>query len=132
MNVAQRMGWGWWIVMAVSLSVTAYAQTESTTTEQAQGPTATVGASVANGPKTVTGEVINITPSQTSASGEALRISMNLQDAQLRDVLKVFSQQSRLNIIAAKEVEDQRVTLFLENVAVQDALQQSCSSRLQC
>lgn len=66
----------------------------------------------------------NVAAEGVSEDGGPLRIAMNLQDAQLRDVLKVFSQQSQLNIIAAKEIEDQRVTLFLKDVGVQDALSQ--------
>ncbi|MBN1793863.1 MAG: hypothetical protein JW844_02745 [Candidatus Omnitrophica bacterium] len=50
------------------------------------------------------------------------RITMDLKDASLKDVLKIFSQQSGLNFIAAETVEDKRITLYLEDVSVQDAL----------
>jgi len=52
------------------------------------------------------------------------RISMTLQDAELKEVLKVFSQQSQMNIIASKDVEDQPITLYLDQVEPLDALAQ--------
>jgi type IV pilus secretin PilQ/predicted competence protein len=51
------------------------------------------------------------------------KISMDFQDANMKDVLKVFSQQSGLNFIASDEVKDRTVTLFLDNVPVEEALQ---------
>ena len=53
---------------------------------------------------------------------EPQRISMDFQEAALRDVIKVFSQQAGLNFVAAKEIENKRVTLYLDGVTVQDAL----------
>lgn len=53
---------------------------------------------------------------------EGRRISMDFQEAELRDVLKIFSQQAGLNFVASKEIEDKKVTLYLEGVTVQDAL----------
>lgn len=50
------------------------------------------------------------------------RISMDFKDASLKDVLKVFSMQSGLNFIAGEEVEDRKVTLYMEDVPVSDAL----------
>ncbi|MBU0744539.1 MAG: hypothetical protein KKE11_04150 [Gammaproteobacteria bacterium] len=50
-------------------------------------------------------------------------VSLDFKDAGLKDVLKVFSQQSGLNFIAAKSVEDRTITLYMENVVVEDALQ---------
>lgn len=49
-------------------------------------------------------------------------ISMDFQDANLKDVLKVFSQQANLNFIASESVKDRKVTLYLDKVSVQDAL----------
>ncbi|UCH12119.1 MAG: hypothetical protein JSW18_04700 [Candidatus Omnitrophota bacterium] len=49
-------------------------------------------------------------------------ISMDFQGVALRDVLKVFSQQAGLNFVAVKEIEDKKVTLYLDGVTVQDAL----------
>ncbi len=49
-------------------------------------------------------------------------ISMDFKDANLKDVLKIFSIQSGLNFIASEEIEDRTVTLYLENVSAEDAL----------
>lgn len=50
------------------------------------------------------------------------RITADFAGAELKDVLKAFSQQSGLNFVASQEVENKKVTLFLDNVTVQDAL----------
>lgn len=50
------------------------------------------------------------------------RISMDFKDASLKDVLKIFSQQSGLNFVASKDIEDTNLTLYMENVTVQQAL----------
>ena len=49
-------------------------------------------------------------------------ISVDFQDAQLKDVLKILSQQSGLNFIATEQVKGKRITLYLNKVSVQDAL----------
>jgi len=49
---------------------------------------------------------------------------MDFKDANLKDVLKVFSQQSGLNFITSQEVEDRTVTMYLDNVPVEEALEQ--------
>ncbi len=51
-----------------------------------------------------------------------MRISMDFKDANLKDVLKIFSQQSGLNFIASERVRERSVTLYLDQVSVQDAL----------
>ncbi|HOW36248.1 MAG TPA: secretin N-terminal domain-containing protein [Candidatus Omnitrophota bacterium] len=50
-------------------------------------------------------------------------ISMDFKDASLTDVLKIFSQQSGLNFIAAENVADKKITLFLDKVPVEEALE---------
>lgn len=60
-------------------------------------------------------------PAITTAASD-VRISMDLKDADLKDVLKIFSQQSGLNFIASERVRDRQVTLYLDQVSVQDAL----------
>ncbi|MGE5279646.1 MAG: secretin N-terminal domain-containing protein [Deltaproteobacteria bacterium] len=50
------------------------------------------------------------------------KISMDLRDASLKDVLKIFSEQSGLNFIAAESIEDRTMTLFLDSVPLNDAL----------
>jgi type II secretory pathway component GspD/PulD (secretin) len=49
-------------------------------------------------------------------------ISMDLQDANLKDVLKIFSIQSGLNFIAAQNVENRKVTLYLDRVPLKEAM----------
>ncbi len=49
-------------------------------------------------------------------------ISMDFKEADLKSVLKLFSQQSGLNFVASEEIEDTKITLYFENVRVQDAL----------
>jgi type IV pilus assembly protein PilQ len=53
---------------------------------------------------------------------EARSISMDFQQAALKDVLKVFSQQAGLNFVATENIEDKNITLYLDNVTVSDAL----------
>jgi type II secretory pathway component GspD/PulD (secretin) len=47
---------------------------------------------------------------------------MDFQDANLKTVLKVFSQQSGLNFIASQNVQDRTVTIYFNNVKIEDAL----------
>ena len=51
-----------------------------------------------------------------------VRITMDLQDASLRDVLKMLSVQSGLNFVASEAVSDRKITLYLDNVLLKDAL----------
>jgi len=50
------------------------------------------------------------------------KISLDLQNAPLLSILKIFSQQSGLNFVATSNIENQPVTLYLDNVSVRDAL----------
>ena len=54
--------------------------------------------------------------------GKTSLVSMDFQDANLKTVLKVFSQQSGLNFIASQNVQDRTVTVYFDNVKVEDAL----------
>ena len=49
-------------------------------------------------------------------------ISMDFQDADLKDILKIFSQQAGLNFIASEKIKDRKITLYLDKVSVEDAL----------
>jgi general secretion pathway protein D len=51
-----------------------------------------------------------------------ITISMDFQDANLKDVIKIFSIQSGLNFIASEAVQDRRITLFLDKVSVKEAM----------
>ena len=53
-----------------------------------------------------------------------LRISMDFKDANLKNVLKTFSQQTGINVIAGSEVADKTLTLYLDDVTVMDAMDQ--------
>ena len=49
-------------------------------------------------------------------------ISLDFQDANLKDVLKVFSMQSGLNFIASESVQDRKVTLYLDKAPLSLAM----------
>jgi len=52
------------------------------------------------------------------------KISMDFQEAALADVLKIFSQQSGLNLITSENIANNKVTVYLDNVPVNQALEQ--------
>lgn len=52
-----------------------------------------------------------------------VKISIDFQDASLKDILKVFSIQSGLNFIASESVKDRTVTLFLDKVPIKEAVE---------
>ena len=52
------------------------------------------------------------------------KISMDFQSAALVDVLKIFSKQTNLNLITAENIASKRITIFLDNVPVEQALEQ--------
>lgn len=47
---------------------------------------------------------------------------MDFQEANLTDVLKIFSQQTRMNLITSENLASRKVTVFLDNVPVEQAL----------
>ena len=49
-------------------------------------------------------------------------ISMDFQDADLKTVLKIFSQQAGLNFVASQKVNDRTVTIYFDSVTIEDAL----------
>ena len=49
-------------------------------------------------------------------------ISLDFQDAGLKDALKVFSMQSGLNFIASEGVQERKITLYLDNVPLRKAM----------
>ncbi len=52
------------------------------------------------------------------------KISMDFQSAALVDVLKIFSKQTNLNLITAENIASKRITIFLDDVPVEQALEQ--------
>ena len=51
-------------------------------------------------------------------------ISINLEDADLVDVLKVFSEQTKYNLITSQNLGGRKVTVYLDHVPVDEALEQ--------
>lgn len=49
-------------------------------------------------------------------------ISMDFKDANLKDILKIFSIQAGLNFIASESVQNRKITLYFENVPVEEAM----------
>lgn len=59
---------------------------------------------------------------------EMPRISMDFQEANLRDVLKIFSQQANLNFVATRAIENRKITLYLKDVPVDEVLEKLLSA----
>lgn len=49
-------------------------------------------------------------------------ISMDLKDVSLKDILKVFSIQSGLNFIASEAVQERAITLYMDKVPLEEAM----------
>lgn len=49
-------------------------------------------------------------------------ISLDFQDAELKDILKIFSIQSGLNFIASESVQDRKITLYLDKVPIKQVM----------
>ncbi len=54
---------------------------------------------------------------------EMPKISMDFREADLKDVLKIFSQQANLNFIASTAVENKKITLYFKDVPVDEAIE---------
>jgi len=54
--------------------------------------------------------------------GSETTISMDFQDANLKDILKIFSIQSGLNFIASEAVQDRKITLYLDKVPIKESM----------
>ncbi len=61
-------------------------------------------------------------------SGGEATVSMDFKDANLKDILKVFSMQSGLNFIASEAVQDRKVTLYLDKVPLRHAMDEIFSA----
>lgn len=57
-----------------------------------------------------------------SISSTEPRVSLDFEEAALKDVLKAFSRQTGINFIANESIEGKKVTIFLSNVSIPDAL----------
>jgi type IV pilus assembly protein PilQ len=49
-------------------------------------------------------------------------ISMDFKDANLKDILKIFSMQAGMNFIASEAVQDRKITLYLDKVPLSQAM----------
>ena len=49
-------------------------------------------------------------------------VSLDLEDARLVDVLKMLSQQIKLNFISTEAIRDRKITVYMENVPLREAL----------
>lgn len=56
------------------------------------------------------------------------KVSMDFKDASLKNILKIFSEQAGLNFIASQSIQDRNVTLYLDNVPLQEALNKIMSA----
>lgn len=65
---------------------------------------------------------VDIKTGTASASDDSGNISMDFENASLKDILKVFSQLSRLNFVASQDIEAKKATVYFDNVPIQDAL----------
>ncbi|MBU4343640.1 MAG: hypothetical protein KJ902_03285 [Candidatus Omnitrophica bacterium] len=66
-------------------------------------------------------EAMSIMPANANPDPSNI-ISMDFQNADLKTVLKIFSQQAGLNFVASQKVKDRTVTIYFDNVSVEDAL----------
>jgi len=51
-----------------------------------------------------------------------ITVSMDFKDADLKDILKIFSMQSGMNFIASEAVQDRKLTLYIDKVPIKDAM----------
>ncbi len=108
-----------WMVLAwlaIGVGVCVWAADEDT--PSAPAADAPPAADAETGAKPVT-PAVNI-----SVPAMERKVSLDFQDASLKDILKLFSQQSGTNFIADQTVRDRKITLYVDNVAVQDVLDQ--------
>lgn len=67
----------------------------------------------------------SVSSDATDLDGEpSMRVSMQFQDVPILDVLKIFSQQTGINLATSEGIGDQKITLYFEDVEVLDALDQ--------
>lgn len=72
-------------------------------------------------------ELTNIDEYLYPSSLEIKTISMDFKDAQLNDVLKILSQQSGMNFIASQEISGRTISIYLDQVPVEEAMERILS-----
>ncbi|MDD5130226.1 MAG: secretin N-terminal domain-containing protein [Candidatus Omnitrophica bacterium] len=65
---------------------------------------------------------LNADDQSPPVSTAEVTISMDFKDANLRDVLKVFSMQAGMNFIASETVQERKITLYLDKVPLSQAM----------
>ncbi|KPK97388.1 MAG: hypothetical protein AMJ95_09320 [Omnitrophica WOR_2 bacterium SM23_72] len=66
---------------------------------------------------------LNVYPEESLPQSDSPpEISMDFKDANLKDVLKLFSIQSGMNFIASGAVQERKITLYLDKVPVEQAM----------
>ncbi len=73
-------------------------------------------------------DLTNIDEYLYSSVRETKTISMDFKDAQLNDVLKILSRQSDMNFIASQEVSGIMLSIYLDKVPIEEALERILSS----
>jgi len=110
-----------WLVVGVALLATAPAWAAETGGEaMPMEPAAPSPADV----EVFAAATVSTAEALSDAAAEPLRVSMEFEDVNLKEVLKTFSKETGINIIAASDVADQPITLYLEQVTAMDALDQ--------
>ena len=97
--------------VAVMGSAVAFGATDGSSTSQGLLPDASV-------------DQLAATQTRQEVEEKPMRLSMEFENASLKSVLKTFSQQTGINVIAGSSVGDQPITLYLEDVSAMDALDQ--------
>jgi len=69
----------------------------------------------------IAAETASIMPVKVSPDPNSV-ISMDFQNADLKTVLKIFSQQAGLNFVASQKVNERTVTIYFDSVTIEDAL----------
>ncbi len=111
--------WGIGLSLLVALACSASAEEATPAADQASSPMDEALAQAETAASQPAGA-----PADDATEPAPTKVSMDFKDADLKDVLKAFSQQTGINLIAGQDVSGQKITLYLQDVAVIDALDQ--------
>ncbi len=64
----------------------------------------------------------DVSVSENPASNRKGTVSLDFENADLKNVLKAFSMQTGINFIASDVIENKKITVFLSNVSIESAL----------
>ncbi|MDD4957289.1 MAG: secretin N-terminal domain-containing protein [Candidatus Omnitrophica bacterium] len=68
------------------------------------------------------GGIMGANPMAQAASQDDRRVTMDFEDAALKSILKAFSRQTGVNFVASDIIEGKKITVYLNNVSVEEAL----------